>query len=161
MEFDNINIQKIDSTGNYRLHDDYILSYEFSDGWTERSLRVSFYIDLIYDCKVDICYYQTARRNRDSNFKRQFEIKVPENIKILIEQLVNQDTLNLKQIYADTFMEDSREEHFVINHNKKSHNISIGIREKKIIKNEAEKIFFKLHDRLEKWREEIYQSKII
>lgn len=33
-------IQQLDATGYYVLHPDYLLSYRYSDGFTERLLRV-------------------------------------------------------------------------------------------------------------------------
>jgi hypothetical protein len=44
MDFEVLNIRKIDSsTGNFKLHEDYILSYDHFDGWSERLLSLGIY----------------------------------------------------------------------------------------------------------------------
>jgi hypothetical protein len=43
MKFNPIEIQRIDSTRNFKLDEYYILSYLYSDGWTERSLSKFLY----------------------------------------------------------------------------------------------------------------------
>ena len=59
MNFEVLDIRRIDDTGNFKLNEDYILSYDHSDGWSERLLTLGIYIDLIFECKVQIRFYTT------------------------------------------------------------------------------------------------------
>ncbi|AWI26771.1 hypothetical protein [Flavobacterium pallidum] len=151
MTFKQTDVQKFDSSGNFILAEEYVLSYLYSDGWTERLLSIGIFIDIYYASKIDLNYYLKSER-----CESVIESEIPQKIKDLIIKLRAQDIV-LKQNYADTFMEDSKREHFVINQNGKSHNCSIGILTKKIVaENESEKLLFLLQKELEKWREEIY-----
>ena len=155
MNFEVIDIRRVDSTGNFKLNEDYILSYDHSDGWNERMLSLGIYIDLIFECKVRIRFYT---RNHDK-FGKQFECEIPSEIKNLISEIINLDLLTLKHHYADIFMEDMSSEHYVINHSGKSHNIGIGTLLKKLQpENPSEELFVTLIELFEKWREEIYQD---
>ena len=58
MSFKKIDIQKFDSTGYYVLHEDYILSYSYSDGLTERLYSIDIYVDVIFECKIDLRFYK-------------------------------------------------------------------------------------------------------
>lgn len=164
MNFKQIDIQKFDSTGNYILNEEYILSYNYSDGWTERNFNITFFIDIYFDCKIDLSFYLRDLKKRNcthysQKIENQIEIQIPLEIKNLIVSLMNLNELKLKHIYADTFMEDSKNEHFVINHNGKSLNVGIGILLKKVeTENQSEKIFFQLHSEFEKWKEAIYKK---
>lgn len=164
MKFKQIDIQKFDSTGNYVLNEEYILSYIYSDGWTERSYRIAFFIDMYFECKIDLSFYlRNNKRNNGTSYskqiEKQFESQIPIEIKNLTESLINLNELKLKYLYADTFMEDSGNEHFVINHNEKLHNVGIGILLKKVKpENESENLFFQLHKEFEKWKEDIYKK---
>ncbi|WDF64609.1 hypothetical protein [Flavobacterium sp. KACC 22763] len=156
MNFEVLNIRKIDSsTGNFKLHEDYILSYDHFDGWTERSLDLGIYIDIIFDCKVDIVF----RKKNFERFEKQFECEIPLEIKNIISEILNLEHLELKHYYSDIFMEDQGWEDYVINHLGKSHNIRIGnLFKKPHPENPSEKLFFDLIELFEKWREEIYQQ---
>ncbi|MBB4804160.1 hypothetical protein HNP37_004246 [Flavobacterium nitrogenifigens] len=156
MNFKVINIRKIEPvTGNFKLHEDYILSYDHFDGWSNRLLRLGFYIDIIFDCKVEIDFHQ---ENQDK-FEKQLECELPSEIKNMISEIMNLDHLTLKHYYADMTMEDMSHQHIVINHNNISHNIGVGILLKKPQpENPSEKLFFDLIELFEKWREEIYQE---
>ncbi|MBN9338073.1 MAG: hypothetical protein J0I88_09545 [Chryseobacterium sp.] len=164
MKFKQIDIQKFDSTGNYVLNEEYILSYGYSDGWTERSFNIAFFIDIYFDCKIDLsfCLRNLKKKNGTSyseKIEKQIESQIPIEIKNLIVSLINLKELKLKYLYADTFMEDSENEHFVINHNEKSHNIGIGILLKKVKpENESENLFLQLHIEFKKWKEDIYKK---
>jgi hypothetical protein len=155
MNFEVIDIRRVDSTGNFKLNEDYILSYDHSDGWNERLLHVGIYIDLIFECKVQIRFYTT---NFDK-FEKQFECEIPSEIKNIISEIINLDPLTLKQHYADVFMEDMCSQHYVINHSGKSHNIGIGtLLKRPQSENPSEELFITLADLFTKWREEIYQD---
>lgn len=118
MNFEVLNIRRIDpATGYFKLHQDYILSYDHYDGWTQRLLRAGIYIDIIYECKVKICFYT---KNQDK-FEKQFECEIPSEIKNIISEIMNLDDLVLKHNYADGVMEDFGDQHFVINNNGISH----------------------------------------
>ncbi|VXC15595.1 conserved hypothetical protein [Flavobacterium sp. 9AF] len=164
MKFRQIDIQKFDSTGNYILNEEYILSYDYSDGWTERSFRIAFFIDVYFDSKIDLSFYiRNLKKKKGTSYsqkiEKQIEIQTPIEIKNLILSLIHLNELKLKHFYADSFMEDSNDEHFVINHNGKSHNIGIGILLKKIEpENESENLFFQMHTEFEKWKEDIYKT---
>ncbi|TDX11344.1 hypothetical protein [Flavobacterium sp. S87F.05.LMB.W.Kidney.N] len=157
MNFKQIDIRKVDSTGNFKLNHDYVLSYDHFDGWSERSLGVGIYIDLIFECKVDIDF---RTWNRDSTrYEKQFGCEVPLEIKNIISELMNLDPLTLKYYYADMSMDDMSTQHFVINHGGVSHNVGIGILLKKPQpENPSEKLFFDLIELFKKWREKIYQE---
>lgn len=155
MNFEVLDIRRVDTTGNFKLNEDYILSYDHSDGWSERLLSLGIYIDLIFECKVQIRFYP---RNRDQ-FKKQFECEIPPEIKNIISEIVNLDLLTLKYHYADIFMEDMSSQHYVINHSGTSHNIGIGtLLKSPQPENPSEKLFFTLIELFEKWREKIYQE---
>jgi hypothetical protein len=164
MNFKQIDIQKFDSTGNFILNEEYVLSYKYSDGWTERLFSIAFFVDIYYECKIDLSFYLRFINKKNTNLntqeiERQFESEIPNEIKNLIISLINLKELKLKYLYADTFMEDSGGEHFVINHKNISHNVGIGILTKKLKpENESEELFFQLQKELEKWREEIYKK---
>ena len=163
MNFKQIDIQKFDSTGNYVLNEEYILSYVYSDGWTERKLRIAFFIDVYFDCKIDLSFYLINNKKDGASFSqkiaKQIESQIPIGIKNLIVSLKNLNELELKYLYADTFMEDSKDEHFVINHNGKSYNIGIGILHTKVEpENESENLFFQLHTEFEKWKDDIFKK---
>lgn len=157
MNFKQIDIRKIDSTGYFKLNEDYLLSYDHFDGWSERLLGLGIYIDLIFECKVDI-HFRTWNRDSDS-YEKQFGCEVPLEIKNIISELMNLDPLTLKYYYADMSMDDMSTQNFVINHGGVSHNVRIGILLKKPQpENASEKLFFDLLELFEKWREEIYQE---
>ncbi|OMQ08690.1 hypothetical protein [[Flexibacter] sp. ATCC 35103] len=155
MNFELIDIRKVDSTGNFKLNEDYILSYDHSDGWSERLLSLGIYIDLIFECKIVISF----RRKNFENFEKQFECEIPSEIKNIISEIINLDPLTLKKHYADTFMEDMNRQHYAINHSGKSHNIGIGtLLKRPQPENPSEELFITLIDLFEKWREVIYQD---
>lgn len=156
MNFEVLNIRRIDSTnGNFKLHEDYILSYDQFDGWTERLLRLGIYIDVIFECKIDM----TFRTKKFEKFEKQFECEIPSEIKNIILEIQKLDHLELKHYYSDIFMEDQGHEDYVINHLGNSHNIRIGnLLKKPQHENPSEKLFFDLIELFEKWREEIYQQ---
>ncbi|SFD64961.1 hypothetical protein [Flavobacterium phragmitis] len=156
MNFEVLNIRRIDpATGYFKLHQDYILSYDHYDGWTQRLLRAGIYIDIIYECKVEIRFYT---KNQDK-FEKQFECEIPSEIKNIISEIMDLDDLVLKHNYADGVMEDFGDQHFVINNNGISHNIGVGFTEKKRQpENSSEKLFFVLIDLFEKWLEKLYQE---
>ena len=95
MNFEALNIRKVDNTGNFKLNEDYILSYEHFDGWSERLLRLGIYIDLIFECKIEISFY---KRNSDK-IEKQFEREIPGDIQNLILEIINLDFLTLKKYY--------------------------------------------------------------
>ncbi len=156
MNFEINNIRTIDPTqGKFKLHEDYLLSYNHFDGWSERLLDLGFYIDIIFDCKVDIVF----RKKNFKRFEKQFECKIPLEIKNIISEILNLDHLELKHYYSDIFMEDQGFEDYVINHLGKSHNIRIGnLLKKPQPENPSEELFFTLIELFEKWREEIYRQ---
>lgn len=156
MKFEEINIRKIDSaTGNFKLHEDYILSYDHFDGWSERLLSLGIYIDIIFECKVRLRFRD---RNMDK-FEKQFECEIPSEIKTSILGIINLDQVVLKHYYADIFLEDETRQNYVINYSGKSHNITIGtLLKKPQPENISEELFFNLIDIFKKWREEIYQQ---
>ncbi|WP_428231772.1 hypothetical protein [Flavobacterium sp.] len=155
MNFALIDIRKVDSTGNFKLNEDYILSYDHSDGWSERLLSLGIYIDLIFECKIAISF----RKKNFEKFEKQFECEIPSEIKNIISKIINLDPLTLKKHYADTFMEDMNSQHYAINHSGKSHNIGIGTLLKRLQpENPSEELFITLIDLFEKWREVIYQD---
>lgn len=165
MSFNAIEIQKIDQTGNYHLNELYLLSYTYTDGWTERALRVAFYIDIYFNCKINSSYfipnYKKNKKTYTKRVEKQIEIKTPIEIKNTITLLLKVDKLQLERCYADTFMENSQTEDFVINHSTISHNVAIGIQlKKKQPINKSETLFFQLHTEIEKWREAIYKKMI-
>ncbi|MTH14000.1 hypothetical protein [Flavobacterium sp. LC2016-01] len=156
MNFEVLNIRKIDSsTGNFKLNEDYILSYDHFDGWSERLLSLGIYIDIIFECKVRLHF-------RDKNmekFEKQFECEIPAEIKSIILEIQKIDNFALKHYYADIFLEDQANQDYVINHLGKSHNIRIGnLLKKPKSENSSEKSFFVLIDLFTKWREDIYQE---
>lgn len=120
-------------------------------------MNLGIYINLIFECKIDISFYNENRGN--SGFEKQFECEIPAEIKNLISELMNLDLLTLKYYYADMSMDDMSTQDFVINHGGISHNTGIGI----LLKtpqpqNQSEKLFFDLLELFKKWREEIYQQ---
>lgn len=156
MNFEVINIRRIDPTqGKFKLHEDYLISYDQFDGWTERLLSLGFYIDILFDCKVDISFHT----KNFEKFEKQFECETPSQIKNLVLEIQKLDHLELKHYYSDIFLEDQGKEDYVINHLGKSHNIRIGnLLKKPHPENPSEKLFFDLIELFEKWREEIYQD---
>ncbi|MBW1656620.1 hypothetical protein [Flavobacterium quisquiliarum] len=156
MNFEVLNIRKIEAvTGNFKLHEDYILSYDHFDGWTQRLLNLGIYIDIIFECKVKLHF----RDRNMEKFEKQFECEIPFEIKNIILKVLNLDHVLLKHYYADMAMEDMGHEDIVINHNGVSHNIGIGILLKKPrAENPSENLFFDLIQLLEKWQEEIYNE---
>lgn len=156
MNFEVLNIRKIDSsTGNFKLHEDYIVSYDHFDGWSERLLSLGIYIDIIFECKVRLHFHNKNM----GKFEKQFECEIPFEIKNIILEIQKLDHLELNHYYSDIFMEDQGKEDFVINHLGNSHNIRIGnLFKKPQPKNPSEKLFFDLIELFEKWREEIYQQ---
>lgn len=162
MNFKQIDIQKFDSTGNYVLDEEYILSYTYSDGFTDRLFNITFFIDIYFDCKITLSFYLRNKKKNDTSsqkIEKQIKSQIPIDIKNSIASLINLNELKLKYLYADTFMEDSNHEHFVINHNMKSHNVGMGILLKKVrAENESENLFFQLHAEFEKWKEDIYKK---
>lgn len=153
MEIDIYSIKKLDSKGFYKLDEGYLLSYSHKDGWNDRGLNIDFFIDIYFECLIRLSFL-------DKSFKRidlQFKIELPMKIRDLISNMMNLDELKLKFIYADTFMEDSGEENFVINHKNISHNVCIGILNNKIVpSNISEQIFFNLHKEFEMLKKEVY-----
>ncbi len=165
MNFKQIDIQKFDSTGNYALNEEYILSYIYSDScWNERFYNIAIFVDIYFDCKIDLSFYlKNFKKKNNTSYRqkieKQIESQIPVEIKNSIVSLINVNELKLKYLYADIFMEDSGNEHFVINHNEKSHNVGIGILLKKVkTENESENLFFQLHKEFEKWKEDIYKK---
>ncbi|SCY29386.1 hypothetical protein SAMN02927916_1758 [Flavobacterium anhuiense] len=156
MDFEVLNIRKIDSsTGNFKLHEDYILSYDHFDGWSERLLSLGIYIDIIFECKVRLHFLD---KNMEQ-IEKQFECEIPSEIKTLILGFINLDQVVLKHYYADMFLEDETRQNYVINHSGKSHNITIGtLLKKPQPENIPEELFFNLIDLFKKWREDIYQE---
>jgi len=156
MNFEILNIRKIDSsTGNFKLHEDYILSYDHFDGWSERLLSLGIYIDIIFECKVRVHFHD---KNMEK-FEKQFECEIPPEIKNIILKILELDHAVLKHYYANMFLEDETRQNYVINHSGKSHNITIGnLFKKPQPENSSEKLFFDLIELFEKWREEIYQQ---
>jgi hypothetical protein len=157
VEFNPLDIQYIDASGYYTLNPDYVLSYSYRDGFTERLLSLDIYVDVLFTCKVRVDYHK-KQGNNYSPVSAQFETILPENIKQLIVQLTEQNALHLKHYYADTTMDDAGDTHFVINHEGTSHNVGIGIFMKKpVIENTAERLLFQLVEEMEKLREEFYK----
>ncbi|WP_264523169.1 hypothetical protein [Flavobacterium sp. N502536] len=156
MNFEVINIRRIDSTtGSFKLHEDYILSYDHSDGFSARLLSLGIYIDIIFECKVEISFFLDGREG----YEKQFECEIPSQIKNTILEILNLDSVLLKDYYADMFLEDETTQDYVINHSGKSHNIRIGTLLKKLQpENPSEELFFVLIDLFKKWREQIYQE---
>lgn len=151
-------IQQLDATGYYVLHPDYLLSYRYSDGFTERLLRVDIYIDVLFTCKVNL-EYRKKQGAEYTTVSKQFETDVPDAVKNLIMQLTEREALHLKHYYADTQMEDASQTDFVINHKGKSHNVGMGIFMKKPTpENKAEHFLFQLTKELEEWREALYRT---
>lgn len=156
MNFNVRDIRRIDK-GKYILHEDYLLSYDYWDGWTERFLRMGIYIDIIFECKVDINFSKTDKDRE--KIEKQFECELPLEVKAIISEIINLDVLTLKHYYADMTVEDWGSEDYVINHNGISHNIGIGtILKTPQTQNQSEKLFFTLYDLLDKWREKIYEE---
>lgn len=163
MEFNKIDIQRFDSTGNYALSEYYLLSYSYSDScWTERFLLANFFIDIYYKCKIDISFYINTNKNSKSfrqRIENQIEINIPSKIKNLLVSINQIEKLDLKRCYFDTFLEDSQREDFVINHQNTSHNIGIEtLFEKVNPQNESEELFFNIYSEIKKWREEVYDK---
>lgn len=157
-DFDPQDIQQLDATGYYVLHADYLLSYRYSDGFTERLLRMDAYIDGLFICKVNL-EYRKKQGAEYTTVSQQFEIDLPDTIKNLLTQLTEQEALHLKHYYADTQMEDASQTDFVINHKGKSYNVGMGIYTKKPApENEAEYLLFQLTTALEQWREALYKT---
>ncbi|MFD1603043.1 hypothetical protein ACFSJW_06915 [Flavobacterium artemisiae] len=156
MNFEAINIRRIDpTTGNFKLHEDYILSYDHYDGWSCRLLRLGIYIDIILECKVNLRFHD----KKMEKFEKQFECEIPSQIKNIVLEIQKLDLLELKHYYSDIFMEDQGSEDYVINHLGKSHNITIGnLLKKPHPENPSEELFFALIELFEKWREDIYQE---
>lgn len=160
MKFNPIEIQRIDSTGNFKPDEYYILSYLYSDGWTERSLSANFYIDIYCNSKIEFNFskWNTVKEFLEK-FEFQIEIETPIEIKTLILELVNQEELQLNYNYSDFFLEDSNKEHFVLNHGNQSHNVGIGILlNKPTPKNKSEEIFFNLYAEFKDWKETLYSD---
>lgn len=157
-DFNPKDIQQLDATGYYVLHPDYLLSYRYNDGFSERLLRVDIYIDVLLTCKVNL-EYRKKQGAENTTVSKQFETDVPDAIKNLVTQLAEQQALNLRYYYADTQMEDASQTDFVINHKGKSHNVGMGIFMKKPApENEAEHLLFQLTEELEQWREALYKT---
>lgn len=156
MDFEVLKIRKIDSsTGNFKLHEDYILSYDHFDGWSERLLSLGIYVDIIFECKVRLHFLDKNM----ARIEKQFECEIPPEIKTSILGIINLDQIVLKHYYADMFLEDETRQNYVINHSGKSHNITIGTLLKKLQpENSSEELFFNLIDLFKKWREEIYHE---
>ncbi|MFH6996126.1 hypothetical protein [Flavobacterium sp. FlaQc-48] len=57
MSFRQLDFQRFDEAGNYALNEEYILSYLYSDGWTERLLKFTIFTDIYYECKGQISFY--------------------------------------------------------------------------------------------------------
>lgn len=160
MKFNPIEIQKIDSIGNFKLDEYYILSYLYSDGWTDRSLSASFYIDIYCNSKIELNFFKwNTVKDFSEKFEFQIEIETPIEIRNLILELVNQEELQLNYNYSNLFLEDSNKEHFVINKANQSHNVGIGILlNKPTPKNNSEEIFFNLHAEFKDWKERLYSD---
>ncbi|WP_433836406.1 hypothetical protein [Flavobacterium anhuiense] len=156
MNFEELNIRRIDpTTGNFKLHEDYILSYDHFDGWSYRLLRLGIYIDIILECKISLHFHD----KKMEKFEKQFECEIPSQIKNIVLEIQKLDLLELKYYYSDIFMEDQGSEDYVINHLGKSHNITIGnLLKKPKPENPSEELFFALIELFEKWREDIYQE---
>lgn len=156
MKFNQIDIQKLDESGYYSLDNQYLLSYNYSDGFTERLLNVDIFVDLNYTCKIDLRFY-LPQKNISEIQHLQFESEIPTPIKATLQLLINEPSLVLKKYYADTFMEDAKREYFVVNHDGKSHSSGIGILVNKIkFVNESERLLFLLQKQFSKWKEELY-----
>jgi len=157
INFNPKDIQQLYATGYYVLHPDYLLSYRYSDGFTERLLRVDIYIDVLFTCKVNL-EYRKKQGAEYTTVSQQFETDMPDTIKNLVTQLTEQEALHLKHYYADTQMEDASQTDFVINHKGKSYNVGMSIFIKKPApENEAEYLLFQLTAALEQWREALYK----
>lgn len=156
MNFEVVNIRRIDSTtGAFKLQEDYILSYDHCDGFSARLLSLGIYIDIIFECKVEIRFFSEKR----GGYEKQFECEIPSQIKNTILEILNLDSVVLKNYYADMFLEDEATQDYLINHSGKSHNVSIGtLLKKPQPENPSEELFFVLIDLLKKWREQIYQE---
>ena len=164
MSFRQLDFQRFDETGNYALNEEYVLSYLYSDGWTERLLYFKIFIDIYYECKGQISFYNRSKTSQkieaDIGFEAPFEI--PVEIKNLIDLLVNQKELGLQNHYSDFFLEDSVHVNFVINHKEISHNVSIGILLEEVQnQNESEKLIFLLNKEFKKLREEMYNKMLL
>ncbi|OXB15973.1 hypothetical protein [Flavobacterium reichenbachii] len=154
VNFEKINIRKIDSK-NYKLNEDYIFSYDFFGHHTDNISSAGIYINLIFECKVDISF----RKKNLETVSRQFECEVPTEIKSKLSEILNLDYITLKHYYSHIFLEGFSTKDYVINHNGVSHNASIGTLLKKLeAENDSEKLFFDLTELIKKWQEEIYHE---
>ncbi|MEN2402478.1 hypothetical protein GKZ90_0021995 [Flavobacterium sp. MC2016-06] len=154
-----LDIRKIEE-GKYKLNEDYIFSYDYSDGWTERLLHVCINIDILFECKIEVRFSRDYRiKEEDRYFDKQFECDTPSEIKNKILEIMNLEAVTLKPYYSHYFMEDFGRKIFVINHGGVSHNTGIGALLKKLEpENPSEELFFALDDLLDKWHEELYQE---
>ncbi|WP_343589764.1 hypothetical protein [Flavobacterium sp.] len=142
MGFNRLEIQKPDESGYYVLDEEYLLSYIYSDGWTERLLRFEIFVDIYYECRGEIAFYAGEKDSKEIESLLGFEL--PTEIKKLIDLLMNQKELQLKKYYSDFFLEDSSRLHFIINRDGISHNSGIGImlKNSKIQTNQKSYFFF-------------------
>lgn len=154
-------MQKFDNTGWYSLDDYHLISYTLEENhWSERNLKAYLFIDLYYECKLELNY--TDRKNKS---EKTFSIKrselISDKIKELISELLKIEKFEIKKnvFYADFSLEGEKNEYFVINHNNRSYNIGFGLFEKKYNpKNKTENLIFELQDEIKLWIEKIYSK---
>lgn len=164
MSFRPLDFKKI-VAGKYVLNEEYLLSYSYSDGWTDRLLSFSMFIDIYYEYRGEISFYNRKRKEdqkTEIEFGFETPFETPAEIKNLTDLLLNQNEIELKFYYSDFFIEDPRTVNFVINQKGISHNVTIAIMLKELEnKNESEKIIFLLQKEFEKLREEMYQKLLL
>lgn len=168
MAYNQLDFQKIDSTGKkFALNEEYILSYIYWPGFSHNLLVFSVFIDIYYECRGHISFFHYDWRTKktktvESEIGFDTPLETPPEIKKLIDLLINQDQLEMKDYYSDIFLEDSSNASFVINHKGVSHNVRIETMLKELQnKTESERIIFLLEKEFKKLQEEIYNKMLL
>ncbi|KAF2513404.1 hypothetical protein [Flavobacterium foetidum] len=95
MGFNRLEIQRPDESGWYVLDEEYLLSYIYSDGWTERLLRFEIFVDIYYECRGEIGFFAGGYEKKE--IESLFGLELPPEIKNLIKLLMDLEELRLKK----------------------------------------------------------------
>jgi hypothetical protein len=138
-------------TGNFDLHEDYLLFYSYSDGWTKEMLQIRILIDMLHNYQLDISYFS----NKSEKIELRNEGPLPDKIKAAYSALEAHNKLNVKHYYNDgLLMDDMPTQYYVINHNDIIINIGMSGTyplHKFELKDASEQQFMQLHLLIKKW----------
>ena len=142
-----------DQTGEFELHQDYLLFLHYSDGFTERLLNISLYVNLVHEYKLCISTFK--------NEKLHFEGAIPKEIMHAYEKFSSQNS-TIKGDYFNNGIFISNASSYMYLFNKHNETSVISFDEHNIGSfsnyNTEEQLFLDFHNAISKWIFGIYYS---